>query len=313
MTVHRGKIVLLGPQRLHGVIDKALNSLDVRGKVALISAGWEEDESQDDWVGQQISNELVNLQLFARAEAVFSEDVEMFQLLRERQDRLRELRSAYNLRCDHLIAAARELKLKIRSEMGLDAEWNSAMRMIRRLDREYVARTRKVCQQFDQRLKIGRRPQVARHRQEIQTQLKDVEALLIAGGHVPILLNRLNIFGVPRSAPDLPIVAWSGGTMAIGKRIVFFHDSPPQGPGNAEVLRAGLGLYDGVLPLPHAKTRLKLDDPLRVSLFACRFAPDRCVVMNSDTQLTQCEREWTIQGTATCLSLKGALEPWKTA
>ena len=214
----------------------------------------------------RVSNELENLELFARAEAVFAADQELIEILRDRQDQLRELRNAYKLRRDHLIEAARELKLESHHVMDPSPEWDSAINMIRQLDREYVAQTRQVCQQFDRRLKTGRRPPVARQRREIQSQLRDVEAILIAGGHVGILLNRMNLFAVQEAAADLPLIAWSGGTMAIGKRIVFFHDSPPQGRGNAEVLRgAGLGLYDGVLPLPHARTRLKLDDPLRVS------------------------------------------------
>jgi hypothetical protein len=305
-------IVLLGPQRQRCSIADVLQSLQLRGKVALISAGWEEDEAQDDWVRAQVSNELENLELFARAEAVFAADQELIEVLRDRQDQLRELRNAYKLRRDHLIEAARELKLESHHVMDPSPEWDSAINMIRQLDREYVARTRQVCQQFDRRLKTGRRPPVARQRREIQSQLRDVEAILIAGGHVGILLNRMNLFAVQEAAADLPLIAWSGGTMAIGKRIVFFHDSPPQGRGNAEVLRAGLGLYDGVLPLPHARTRLKLDDPLRVSLFASRFAPDRCVIMEPETRLTFHERQWTIHQTATLLTSQGTLESWTT-
>ena len=305
-------IVLLGPQRQRCSIADVLQSLQLRGKVALISAGWEEDEAQDDWVRAQVSNELENLELFARAEAVFAADQELIEILRDRQDQLRELRNAYKLRRDHLIEAARELKLESHHVMDPSPEWDSAINMIRQLDREYVARTRQVCQQFDRRLKTGRRPPVARQRREIQSQLRDVEAILIAGGHVGILLNRMNLFAVQEAAADLPLIAWSGGTMAIGKRIVFFHDSPPQGRGNAEVLRAGLGLYDGVLPLPHARTRLKLDDPLRVSLFASRFAPDRCVIMEPETRLTFHERQWTIHQTATLLTSQGTLESWTT-
>ena len=80
--------------------------------------------------------------------------------------------------------------------------------------------------------------------------------------------------------------------MALGERIVLFHDSPPQGAGHAEVLRSGLGLYAGIVALPHARRRLKLDDPDRVSLFARRFAPDRCLAFDDGARLDLLGRRW---------------------
>ena len=60
----------------------------------------------------------------------------------------------------------------------------------------------------------------------------------------------------------------------VNGRIVLFHDSPPQGPGNAEVLEPGLGAVrrTSCRCRTHAK-RLRLDDPCGVALFARRFAP----------------------------------------
>ena len=68
--------------------------------------------------------------------------------------------------------------------------------------------------------------------------------------------------------------------MAVGERIVLFHHFPPQGHGNTEVLEAGLGLVRGVVPLPHARRRLDLDDPKRMSRLARRFAPARCLALD---------------------------------
>ena len=61
--------------------------------------------------------------------------------------------------------------------------------------------------------------------------------------------------------------------MALGQRVVLFHDSPPQGFGNAEVWGPGLGLYTGVLVFPHAQRRLALEDAGRVAILARRFQP----------------------------------------
>jgi len=76
--------------------------------------------------------------------------------------------------------------------------------------------------------------------------------------------------------------------MAIVDRIIVFHDSPPHGPGNPEVLDVGLGWCRGVVPLPHAKRRLRLDDRERVSRTATRFQPDLCVALDDGSGI-----EWT--------------------
>ena len=75
-------------------------------------------------------------------------------------------------------------------------------------------------------------------------------------------------------------MAWSAGAMVVSDRIVLFHDSPPQGRGNAELLGAGLGLFPGVVVLPHASRRLMLHNHARISVFARRFATAVCVALD---------------------------------
>jgi hypothetical protein len=40
-----------------------------------------------------------------------------------------------------------------------------------------------------------------------------------------------------------------------------------------------------VVPLPHARARLLLDDAPRMAVFARRFAPARCVLLDNGTRL----------------------------
>jgi len=92
---------------------------------------------------------------------------------------------------------------------------------------------------------------------------------------------------------------------------VLFHDSPPWGPGHAEAGEVGLGLVPGVVALPHASERLRLDDAGRVSRFARRFEPDACVLLDAGVRL-----EW-MDGwrspEARRLAPSGRVEPWRTA
>jgi len=40
-----------------------------------------------------------------------------------------------------------------------------------------------------------------------------------------------------------------------------------------------------VVPLPHARARLLLDDAPRMAVFARRFAPARCVLLENGTRM----------------------------
>ena len=82
--------------------------------------------------------------------------------------------------------------------------------------------------------------------------------------------------------------------MAVSERVILFHDAPPHGPGNAEVLDAGLGLAAGVVPLPHAHRRLRLDDAERVSLMARRFAPASCNALDDGATLVRRDGRWVL-------------------
>ena len=73
--------------------------------------------------------------------------------------------------------------------------------------------------------------------------------------------------------------------MALTDRVVLFHDRAPQSPSHAEVYDEGLGLMEGIVLLPHARRRLRIDDNLRMSVLARRFAPAICVVLDDGVRL----------------------------
>ena len=292
MPLNERKLVLLGPQPEFASLQTVLADLQPQLPVALITAGWETEESDDGDLKAAIDIEAINLNLFERTERLFSDDPELIKTLRTRQDELRHLRDAYNDRLNHLLKAARQIIRRHDPLIDLGLETESAIEMVRQLDREYFVRTSQLIDRYEQQLQIAYRPHVIQHRREIGDILNRVHAVLIAGGHVAIILNRLRIFGILDMRTELPIVAWSGGTMALSDQVVFFHDSPPQGPGDAEVLRAGMSLYHDVLPLPDGKTRLNLDDQARVELFARRFNRFKCVIFDEQTILERENGNW---------------------
>jgi hypothetical protein len=187
----------------------------------------------------------------------------------------------YRMRLDFALEPARRLLRETGDDDLIEPQRQAAIDVVRRLDYEHLLLLAEIHEEFEATWRPAERDAVVGQRLEIAAVMARAEALVIAGGHVAVLLNRLRLFSLVDLFGNLPILAWSAGAMALGERIVLFHDSPPQGPGNAEVLDQGLGLHQDVIPLPGASQRLRLDDQVRVSLFARRFAPDLCVPLDS--------------------------------
>jgi hypothetical protein len=272
-------VVLLGPQRFSPTLGAAVERVGVAGRLASVTAGWQEREAEDLELHEHLGERTVNLMLYARAEDAFERDAELRRGHREKQDELRQLQDLYRIRLGHAQAALRELAAAKSATQLLEPEKAAAMTAIRDIDRGHGERLRRIEDDFQARYRPLSRPAVVRHVAAIERALERVEAVLVAGGHVAVLLNRLRLFGFGRSVGERTLFAWSAGAMALADRVVVFHHSPPQGFGNSELLDRGLGLVRGLVAFPHAARRLRLDDRRRVELLARRFAPDECLAL----------------------------------
>jgi len=284
---------LLGPQRFDPFVARVLDDLGADGPVAAITAGWQEREEEHDELRDHVRRPVDNLALYRRADEAFRDDPELFAAVRARQDRLRELQQVYRRRLAAALGSARELLARGGDPAILEPERADAIAAVRRLDDHHVGRVREVHDEFAAAWRPWERPAVARHRDELAARLRRASALLIAGGHVAILLNRMRLFGVLDLAGELPVVAWSAGAMTLTERIVLFHDSPPQGAGNAEMLDVGTGRCDGIVALPHASRRLRLDDRDRVAILARRMAPAISVALDPGARVDADDGRWS--------------------
>jgi hypothetical protein len=115
---------------------------------------------------------------------------------------------------------------------------------------------------------------------------------VIAGGHVGVLADVLHLFNVAASLRPA-VIAWSAGAMALSERIVLFHDRSAHGPGHPEMYGRGLSVFGNVVPLPHARARLLLEDAPHMAVFARRFAPARCVLLENGTRMDT-DRDGTV-------------------
>jgi hypothetical protein len=276
------KVTLLGPQR-RPTLEGVAASLYPEGPVATITAGWQEREGDDAELGRLLGARDVNLRLHARWLEAQERDPVFALGERRMAGLLGELQDLYLLRLDHALRAVYAVGRRggDRLRSGVLAE---AIETVRELDTAHLRRVGAIRGEFYQRLAPHDRPVIAEHRAEVAGLLGDAAALVVAGGHVGVLADTLHLFNVA-AALRSPVIAWSAGAMALAERIVLFHDRSAHGPGHPEVLDSGLSVLHGVVPLPHARARLLLDDAPRMAVFARRFAPARCVLLESGTKL----------------------------
>ncbi|MCA8920533.1 MAG: Type 1 glutamine amidotransferase-like domain-containing protein [Planctomycetes bacterium] len=301
-------VTLLGPQRLRPIVKPVLDEREIDGPLAVITGGWEEREDEVDDLRDHCQRETLNLGLHRRMEAVLNEDRALSQALTDRNDRLRVAQTFYQRRLAPLLDSVRRLhQLKVSRMELLPAERAHALLSVAELDAHYMTQIRGIHAAFQELWDPVARPAVVAAREELRELLAGSSALLIAGGHVGVLLDQLTLFELSSIVGDTPIVAWSAGAMVLCERIVLFHDSPPQGPGNAEVYDDGLGLAPQVVALPHARTRLKLSDKVRVQILAGRFAPASCVALDEGCGIHWDGQTWSSIGPARRLTTHGKL------
>jgi hypothetical protein len=288
------KVILLGPQR-RPTVDTVVRSLGLDGPVATITAGWQERESDDRELSARLGGRDVNLALYQRWLDVQDRDPGYAAGERRLQAGLAELQDAYLLRLDYALQAVYALLRHGGSDDQLRVDAVAeAVAAVRELDAAHLRRVNSARGEFFERLQPHDRPVIAEHRAVVAGVLGDAAALVMAGGHVGVLADVLHLFNVaaalhgeaPHSpAQGAPVIAWSAGAMALADRIVLFHDRAPQGPGHPEVYGSGLSALRDVVLLPHARARMLLDDTPRMAVFARRFAPARCVLLEQGTRI----------------------------
>ena len=270
-------VVLLGPQRFDPSLGESVSKLGVTGRIAVITAGWQEREAEDEELSAHLHGKTVNLRLHERAEEVFKADKALQNAHRERQEVLRHRQDFYRIRLESGLEAERVIRSRSAPADIMDDEDAASVAAIRALDDWHLAQCARVRKDFEDRCDLTPSPALAKHRREIAGVMKECEAVAIAGGHVASLLNRLALFDIGKLIGNRYVFAWSAGAMAISDRVVLFHDHPPQGPGASEILDVGLGLAPGVVVFPEPQQRLDLDHRERVELLARRFAPAMCL------------------------------------
>ena len=286
MTVAEPIRVLLGPQSPHANIGEAVaNAALPDGPLAVISAGWQEAEGDIDDLRALVGRPLEELYLYRRAEEVAAGAPQLKAARRQRQDRLIAQQRIYRLRLRQLSIAARHTLGAEGDADMIAAEQRHAIAQLRALDRHHLRRSESIWRAFNEAHGPESDAALARHAQEIGDTIDRCAGVLITGGNIAILINRMRLFGVERLLRHSNVVAWSAGAMALAKRIVLFHEHSPEGRRDAEVLGAGCGVLSGQVFLPDTQHRLRAGERRRVELLCRRFAPETCIALDNGAEL----------------------------
>jgi hypothetical protein len=267
----------LGPQYRTPNLRQCLDAMGVEGPLVSITAGWQEREGEIDELRAHVGTAVKDLALYVRTEHVYAADPELARAYRERQDVLQEMQDHYRTRLVALKGVVEQLAALEGDSPTLRLARRAALGDVRRLDRQHVAAAIREHASFTRQWHPARRASLVPHVAALKREIERAGAVLVAGGHVAVLLNRMRLFGLGNLLKGKPLVAWSAGAMAVCERVVLFHDRTPTGVQPAEVMDVGLGLVPGVVALPHAARRLVLDEQARVRVLARRFAPALCL------------------------------------
>lgn len=271
--------VVLGPQR-RPTLDRVVGSLGIEGPIATVTAGWREREPDDAELDALIGGRGANLRLYARWIDVLERDSELAAAEREHRTAVDQLQELYLVQLDAVLRALAEVRRRgtdgVRDDVLADAE--EAVRLV---DQRHLERVRAERERFADAWHPADRLAVIEHRAAVRHVMERVACLVVAGGHVGVLLHVLRLFGVDALLPPT-VVAWSAGAMALTERVVLFHH---MGSGNPEFAEYGLGALPGCVLLPHARRRLPVDDTERMAELAARVAPSRCVVLDDGVRV----------------------------
>jgi peptidase E len=295
-------LTVLGPQRPDPNLPQVLDLLGVRGPVAMITAGWRHDEGETAALEKALARPHAHVPLYQWFDRVMAGDAELARAYSERSERMRAYKELYRIRVRGALGVVERL-LEHRDEMPdlVDRELVRAIDTVRDVDDQMLASLRDVRVAFPRMARSIEHAEVKAHHDEAARVIADADTIVVAGGHVAVLLNRLQFFGVHTLLQDAleagkAVIAWSAGAMVMTNRIALFYDDPPDGPAEAEVLDNGLGFLPGVVLYPHARRRLRIHDANRIARLARRFAPAESIGIENGAWLERTPEGWANRG-----------------
>ncbi len=177
---------------------------------------------------------------------------------------------------DALGLAAEELRLQLKRIREQD-EW-----LLERLERLEAA--------FQDGHALRQNKSWLAKRRLLSGRIRGSATVVLYGGHLAVLLNRLRFFDLGGAlqenlAAGGTIVARAAGAMALGERVVVYHDEYQDRHHTFEVLGRGVGLLPGLLLLPQHAERIRKGSQDHLTFLARRFPLRACIGLDEGAVL----------------------------
>ncbi len=301
-TLPAGAVVsVLGPQRPKPVLADTLAALGIQGSVAVITAGWRHEEDELGALLRDLGARdlnVVHLPLYTWFDRILRREPVLEQDYRARQREIVAWKAGHREQLTFAMQSVRRMEERAAREPARfadDLRWT--LGALHALDRRVIERLDAIRAAYPICARPWDFPRVRDRHAHVKDVLAHVDAVLIAGGHVGVLRNRMEFFGVDvllrrylRGGGRL--VAWSAGAMVLGDRIFLYYDDPPEGTADAELFDRGFGIVPGTVFLPHAHRRLRFGDEARMARFARRLAPDLAITIENGARLDHVDGVW---------------------
>lgn len=279
----------------------------VNGPVALISAGWRYDEERDEPLRAALGVTVHNLRLYGAFRDIERDAPDLVAAHARKQGALKAIKGRYR---DAIVTALGGVQRQLADRRGAGRHWfDLAIRHMQQIDALFLAEADRLHEEFAATERPFSHPSVRAVRERISETLDQCPVVLIAGGHVGVLRNRISFFGVDQALREKDVVAWSGGAMVLAERILLYHDYTTHGVGLAEFLDRGFGLVPGVVFLPHARERLDLGRGDNVAILAARLAPLQAVALENGGGIGANGERIGAEGAVGILGVDGAVTP----
>lgn len=306
------RTLLLGPQRFNQSATAALRSLETDRPVVTINSGWEEREDDVGELDAALDGRAVHLRLYNRMLDVLDKDRRFAAAALAIRDRHDDLFSIYRLRLQTVLAGAYAVqrRLATREDTAYGA-LDDAIDVVRHVDAWYLERLGALYADEDLVDSAASSEVIHWHRGEIAGALAVAGAVVLPGGNIATLLRTLRIFAT-ELPPEVPVIAWSAGAMALTEEVALFHDRGPEGASETELFDRGLARVSGVVALPHARTRLRLEDRPRSAIMARRFGDRHCLLLDEGVVL-EVSADGALPGGSRVLGIDGAIHELRRA
>ena len=296
-------VTVLGPERPNPILPTALSGL--QGPVALISAGWRYDEERDEPLRDAIGRSVINLRLYAAFRDIERDAPELVTAHARKQAALKAVKTVYR---DAIVSGLAGVQKLWADRRDPSCPWfQQAIRHLQEVDSLFLAQAGRLHEEFAATERPFQHPLVRSICDGIENALANCSAVLVAGGHVGVLRNRMAFFGLDQSLQGKRIFAWSGGAMVLAERILLYHDYTTHGVGLAEYLDRGFGFIPGVVFLPHAEQRLDLKSKDNIAILASRLAPMRAIGLQNGGGIDPAGRVFGREGAVTELGVDGVV------